>query len=65
MKIKTLKYILCAFFFTVYTFPVIADPNSPDAGDDPQAASIDHYIILLFSAAVLMGARYFIQPKKH
>lgn len=63
MKTKTLKCILCSLFFTIYILPAMADPNDPDAENDP-SAPIDDYIIGLFIIAILLGVNYLIQSKK-
>lgn len=63
MKRVIQKYGLLAFLWLAYTLPAFADPNDPDDGDDPPAAPIDNWLLLLILAGVALGI-YFIMKYK-
>lgn len=53
MKNQVQKYIITFIFTINYLIPVMADPNDPDADQDP--VPIDGWIFLLFIAAVIVS----------
>lgn len=59
MKNNILKFALLAFFWMIYTLPLIAQPVDPPGEDDPfepeDPTPIDDWMVLLILASAATG----------
>lgn len=57
MKNQIIKYTIILIFLISYTHPVLAEPNDPYAGDDPQTP-IDGWLLWIILFGFLLGIYY-------
>lgn len=66
MKNKLINYILTVFFAIAFTLPVYARPDDPDSfEDEPPAAPIDDWMMVLVIAGLLIGSYYYFTKRKN
>lgn len=69
MKNKLINYILTVFFAIAFTLPVYASldgPDDPDSSyDEPSAAPIDDWMMILAVVGLLIGSYYYFTKRKN
>lgn len=65
MKNKILKYAM-TILWLIYTLPALAMPDNPPSGEGPDEtqAPIDHWVIALILAGIVLGIHYIGLRKK-